>query len=77
MRVSNDGPVVAGGHEQPPRPGVDAQRLGPAQLDAAADRRADRELGHRRRDVAGGDELDQPGRQPDAVTLAAGLDYLE
>ena len=58
VRVSDDGPVIAGGGEQAPRPGIDAQRLGPAQLDATADRRADRELGHGRRDVVGGDELD-------------------
>src|SRR5947209_4184980 len=76
VRVSDDGPVIAGGREQPPRPGVDAQRLWPAQLDAAADRRAYRELGHRRRDVVSGDELDQPGRQPDAVALGTGLDDL-
>src|SRR5438093_13509529 len=76
VRVSDDGPVIAGGREQPPRPGVDAQRLGPAQLDTAADRRADRELGHARRDVVGRDELDQPGRQPDAVALGPGLDDL-
>ena len=38
VRVSDDGPVLAAGREQPPRPRVDAQRLGPAQLDALADR---------------------------------------
>ena len=47
MRVSDDHPVIAGRREQPPGPGVDTQRLRAAQLDAAADRRADRELGGR------------------------------
>src|SRR5262249_14714218 len=76
VRVGDDVPVVAGGREQPPRPGVDPQSLGPAQLDAVADRRADGELGHRRCDVVGGDELDQPSRQPDAVALDTSLDDL-
>src|SRR5436190_3675969 len=32
VRVGDDCPVIAGGREQPPRPGVDAQRVGAAQL---------------------------------------------
>src|SRR5256885_11276413 len=37
VRVSDDGPVIAGGREQPPPPGVDAHRLGPAEPDPAAE----------------------------------------
>ena len=51
MRVADDRARVTGRGEQPPRPRVDAQPLRPAELDAAADRRAGRQLGHRRGDV--------------------------
>ena len=68
--------VVAGGGEQAPRPGVDAQRLRPAELDAAVGGRAGRQLGHGRGDVVGGHELHLPGGEPDGVVLGAGLDDL-
>src|SRR4051812_49331615 len=74
--VADDLTLVAGGGEQAPRPRVDAQRLRPAELDAAADRRAGRQLGHAGGHVVGADELHQPGRQPDAVALGTTLDDL-
>ena len=76
MRVGDDRPLVTGGGEQPPRPVVDAQRLGSAELDPAADGRAERQIGDSRCDVVGGDELDQPRRQSDGVAVGAGLDGL-
>src|SRR5712691_12494611 len=54
VRVGDDRPLVPGGGEQAPRPGVDAQRLGPAEFDAAIDRRSGRQLGDGRGDVVGG-----------------------
>src|SRR5262245_31774242 len=44
VRVTDDGAVVADEGEQAPRPRIDAERLGPAELDAATDRRAGRQL---------------------------------
>ena len=76
MRVGDDLAVVALGGEQAPRPGVDAQRLGPAELDAAVGGRAGGQLGHGRGHVVGGHELHLPGGEPDGVALGAGLDDL-
>src|SRR6478735_7500584 len=65
VRVAHDLALVAGGGEEAPCPRVDAQRLGPAELDTPADRRAGRQLGHSGGHVVGGDELHQTGREPD------------
>src|SRR5207248_4686542 len=72
VRVGDDRPLVAGGGEQAPGPGVDAQRFGPTEFDAAIDRRSGRQLGDGGGDVVDGDELHQPGREPDAPALGAG-----
>jgi hypothetical protein len=40
LGVGDDSPLVAGGGEQAAGPRVDAESLGPTELDAAADRRA-------------------------------------
>jgi hypothetical protein len=76
VRVGDDLPLVPGRGEQAPRPSIDAERLGPAKLHAAPDRRADRQLGHGGRHLVNGDWLRQPRREPDAVALGTGLDDL-
>src|SRR4051812_38047471 len=71
VRIADDRAVVADGAEQAPRPGVEAERLGAAELDAAAGRRAHRQLGDGCGDVLGPDELHQPRREADALALGA------
>jgi hypothetical protein len=46
LRVADHRALISGGVEQAPSPRVDAQRPGPIDLDAAADRRAGRQPGH-------------------------------